>query len=103
MGNEESAEKHFGLAVDLARDALKALLLINGGAVSALIALADKAGRDYSLGVLLFGCGAIAAVISTALGYFSQLHYANHRLEIADGGDGTHMHSRHCLYQSLTL
>ena len=74
-------EKHFEFAVELSRDALKALLLVNGGAATALIALMDKSGnsKDYTCAVLLFAAGAAGAVVSTCFGYFSQLNYANHR------------------------
>jgi len=95
------ADKHYELAVDLSRDALKAILLVNAGAASALIALTDKTSKDYSLAVLLFGCGAIAAVVSTCLGYLSQLYYANHRLDVSQGDDGGPSHSRHQLYQTM--
>jgi hypothetical protein len=74
-------EKHLELAVELSRDALKALLLVNAGAASALIALTDKSsgGKDYSVPIILFGCGAVATLLAYFFGYFSQLNYGNHR------------------------
>jgi hypothetical protein len=76
-------EKHFELAVELSRDALKALLLVNGGAATALIALMDKASnpKDYTPAIFLFAAGAVCAVICACFGYLSQLHYANHRVD----------------------
>jgi hypothetical protein len=67
-------ERHFELAVQLSRDALKALLVVNGGAATALIALMDKSrgGKDYTWAIILFGAGTVAAVISACLGYASQ-------------------------------
>jgi hypothetical protein len=76
-------EKHFELAVELSRDALKALLVVNGGAATALIALMDKSSnsKDYTPAILLFAAGAAWAVVSACFGYMSQLHYANHRMD----------------------
>ncbi|HEY4943594.1 MAG TPA: hypothetical protein VII56_19355 [Rhizomicrobium sp.] len=99
----DDAERHYELAVALSRDVLKGILLINGGAASALIALTDKTSKDYSLAVLWFGCGAIAAIVSTAFGYFSQLYYANHRLNVGQGDSGTRSHQFHQLYQALAI
>jgi hypothetical protein len=81
------SEKHFELAVQLSRDALKALLIINGGAATALVALMDKTdhARDYTPAVICFAIGTVLAVISSCFGYLSQLHYANHRMEIENG------------------
>lgn len=76
-------DKHLELAVQISRDALKSLLLVNGGAATALIALMEKSGRDYTSAVMWFAAGTVGAVISICFGYFSQLHYANHRLNSA--------------------
>lgn len=82
--NDQSSEHHFQLAVGISIEALKALLLLNGGAATALIALTGKSDSspDYSLAILFFGLGALLAVLSFICGYFSQLSYANHRLEL---------------------
>lgn len=105
MSEHESADKHFELAVALSRDALKALLLVNAGAAGALVALMDKTSnsKDYALAILLFGSGAVAAVVSYALGYFSQLNYANHKLDVALKRDGSHSYFKHNTFQILTL
>ena len=80
--SEKSSEHHFALAVTVAVEALKALLLVNGGAATALIALSDKAndGSKYGTAVLLFGLAALLNAATLTCGYFSQLAYANHRL-----------------------
>jgi len=94
------SEKHFELAVALARDALKGLLLVNGGAATALVALMDKSdgGKDYTFAILLFAAGAVSAVISACFGYFSQLNYANHRLDRNDRS-----YKRHGTFQAVTI
>jgi hypothetical protein len=76
-------EKHFEFAVELSRDALRGLLIVNGGAATALIALMDKSdgSRDYTWAIILFAAGAVGAVVSNCFGYFSQLNYANHRMD----------------------
>jgi hypothetical protein len=88
----DDGEKHFELAVALARDALKALLIVNGGAATALIALMDKSNgsRDYTWAVILFAAGAVGAVVSSCLGYLSQLYYANHRMNGHAGSYRSH-------------
>jgi hypothetical protein len=72
-------DTHFELAVALSRDALRGLLLVNGGAATALVALMDKSNNnhDYTSSILWFGAGTVGAVISTCFAYFSQLNYAN--------------------------
>src|SRR5665213_2807589 len=101
------SEKHFEFAVDLARDALKALLLVNGGAATALVALMDKTDRahNYTGSILFFAAGAVVAVISSCLGYFSQLHYANHRMEHESGNSekATQTYKKHNQWQVATL
>jgi type III secretory pathway component EscT len=94
------SEKHFEMAVDLARDALRGLLLVNGGAATALIALMDKSGgrHDYTFAILWFAAGSVAAVISSLLGYFSQLYYANHRTS-----NNTRMHALHLRWQTAAI
>jgi hypothetical protein len=75
---------HFALGVNIAIEALKSLLFVNGGAATALVALADKTkgSLDYGLPVLLFGCAALLNATTLVVGYFSQLTYANHTLAI---------------------
>jgi hypothetical protein len=91
-------DRHFEFAVDLSRDALKGLLLVNGGAATALIALMDKGAKDYTYAVMLFAAGAVGAVVSTCFGYFSQLNYANHRLT-----GNMQAHAGHRRWQSATI
>jgi hypothetical protein len=93
-------EKHFEMAVDLARDTLKGLLLVNGGAAIALIALMDKSGsgKDYTGAVLWFAAGAVFAVVSSTFGYLSQLHYANHRMD-----SDQRMHTLHKRWQVAAI
>lgn len=75
-----SGDKHFGHAVTISIEALKALLLVNGGAATALIALKTKGGGSFVLPVLFFGLAALLNAVTLTLGYFSQLKYANFRL-----------------------
>lgn len=70
-----SSDKHYELAVGIATEALKALLLLNGGAATALIALSSQAGRDFTSAIVAFGIGAFCAVVAFVVGYFSQLSY----------------------------
>jgi hypothetical protein len=101
-------ETHFELAVTLSRDALKSLLIVNGGAATALIALMDKANgsRNYTTAILLFGAGTVGAVMSACFGYFSQLNFANH---IALSGnpltlkESAQCHKKHRNWQGVTI
>ena len=79
--SEKSSEHHFALAVTVAVEALKALLLVNGGAATALIALSDKSmgHSKYGNAVLFFALAALLNATTLVVGYFSQLAYANHR------------------------
>lgn len=85
-----SSDRHFGYAVNIAVEGLKALLFLNGGAATALIALTGNAerGPDYRPAVICFGFGAVFATVAIMVGYFSQLSYANHRLKSEQGIDG---------------
>lgn len=76
---ENRQDIHAGLAVDLAKEALKGLLLVNGGAATALLALASHGENVQKFGqsILLFGLGALVTVIAMFVGYFSQLSFAN--------------------------
>ena len=102
-----ASEKHFEMAVELARDSLKALLLVNGGAATALIALMDKTDKahNYTVPILFFAAGAVGAVVSSCLGYFSQLNYANHRMHNEDrkSVDAADSHKKHLIWQTTTL
>jgi len=80
--NHSSADHHFALASTIASEALKAVLLVNGGAVTALIALSGNTGIDYRKAILWFGIATLLAALTFTLGYFSQLSYANHILEL---------------------
>lgn len=73
------SKEHFSYAVNIALEAVKSLLLVNGGAATALIALTNKgeSSVDYSMPVLSFGAAAILNCIVMVIGYFSQLYYAN--------------------------
>ena len=94
-----STDKHFELAVALARDALKALLIVNGGAATALVALMDKSNgsKDYTCAIVLFAAGAVFAAVSACFGYISQLCYANH---VADKSYPHRLHER---WQTATI
>ena len=76
---KNSSKEHFAHAVNIALEAIKSLLLVNGGAATALIALTNKTenGMDYSTSVLFFGCAALLNCFTMIIGYFSQLSYAN--------------------------
>jgi hypothetical protein len=88
---ESEVDKHFGFAVDLARDCFKALLILNGGAAVALVALAgalaesqgaavDLAGLGSS--VVLFGFGSLLSVLAYGFAYLAQVEYGNGRLAL---------------------
>jgi hypothetical protein len=98
-----SSKDQFEHAVSIARDALKALLLINAGAASVFIALTDKAeGRhDYTFAVLFFGCAAFLTVVAYIIAYLSQLNYANHCLEVEKGNSGKLELDKHNKCQAL--
>ena len=85
MTMDLSGDKHFGHAVTISIEALKALLLVNGGAATALIALKTKGGGSFVLPVLFFGLAALLNAFTLTLGYFSQLSYANSRLQQETG------------------
>ncbi len=105
--SDEATEKHLEHAVGIARDGLKSLLLINGGAASALIALTDRTGgsRDYTLAILFFGFGAIVTVAAFVFAYFSQLNYANSRMAHfnKDMQNVGRYQNQHVIFQNLTI
>jgi len=74
-------ELNLGAAFEFARDTLKSLVFVNGGAVVALLAFygADS-GRDFTrmafAGLLAFTLGVVAAVTSSLMAYFAQLNFA---------------------------
>jgi hypothetical protein len=82
------ADKHFELAVSLAREGLRSLAIVNGGAAIAMIALvghlldgnsaAMSVARPFLLSIVLFGAGTMVGVLALFFAYFSQLEYANH-------------------------
>ena len=82
--SDKSSDHHLGLAVNISIEGLKALLLLNGGAATAFVALSGQTNgsRDYSFAILAFGVGATFAVAAFLAAYFSQLSYGNHRLEL---------------------
>jgi len=98
---DHNSDHHFGLAVSLSIEALKALLLLNGGAATALIALTDKTQGTvpYGPAVAAFGFGAFLTVVAFACGYFSQLAYANHRFAHDHEQDGKNAHVNHLRWQ----
>ena len=102
-----SSDHHFGLAVNLSIEAMKALLLMNGGAATAFIALSGKSqdSVDYSQAVLAFGFGVLFTVLAFTAGYFSQLSYANHRLHIETGepDKAKRQFNRHNLFQRFAI
>jgi hypothetical protein len=76
----EDARHHFGLAVGIAKEGLRALLILNGGAAVALIALAGSDKQiKFDIGtlgesVVLFGIGAFLGAGACLTGYLSQLY-----------------------------
>ena len=101
--SDGSGDHHLGHAVDVAIEALKALLLLNGGAATAFIALTGKGqgSIDYSVSVLAFGIGAWLTVLAFAAAYFSQLSYANYRFlsECQKNGVSTEQYKWHGRWQ----
>ena len=105
--SNESSDHHFGLAVNVAIEALKSLLFLNGGAATALIALTNKTigSPDFSRSILAFGLGVWCSVLALIFGYFSQLSYANGRFgseykEVSSSGKAFR---RHVIFQYLGL
>lgn len=80
-------EAHFGYAVSLSIEGLKSLFLLNGGAATAMIAITDRTpgSPNYAMPTIYFGGAAFLAVLTFAVGYFSQLSYANHRFNHGNG------------------
>jgi hypothetical protein len=78
-------EWHWEQGTKFAIEAMKALLVINGGAAVALLAFAGQIGKNGGdpasiasrLGnsLLGFGFGALFATIGFVAAYFTQLHY----------------------------
>lgn len=83
--SDSGSDVHYAHAVNTAIEAVKSLLLVNGGAATALIALKTKGGADFGLPVLLFGLAALLNAFTLVLGYFSQLNYANSRAAVEEG------------------
>lgn len=102
-----SYDEHFKLAVDLSKEALKAVFLLNAGAATALIALMDKTNShyNYSLAIIFFGVGVLLSTASFCLAYFSQLWYANHRMSAdeRDPSAANKHYRRHSIYQTLAI
>jgi hypothetical protein len=80
----EDQRKHFELAVNILRDGLRGLLILNGGAAVALMALAGSSEHTNAINVPLlgrsivaFGSGAVLSLLVTLLAYVAQLHFAN--------------------------
>jgi hypothetical protein len=107
MSNPGSSDKHFELAVSISVEALKALLLFDGGAAAALIALTDKisGAHNYETSILMFGSGALCTVAAFATGYFSQLYYANHVLHESNKqtAKAVSSHRLHCMFQTIAI
>ena len=82
-----SSDHHFELAVRISIEALKALVLVTGGAAAAMVTwLAHGAPSNcISWSAGLFGGSAIMAAITLAAGYWAQMAYANHALAREDG------------------
>jgi fucose permease len=102
-----SSDHHYGLAVTVAVEAVKALLLVNAGAAAALIALTDKVdgARNYSVAILWFGIGAWCAVLAFIVGYFSQLSYANHKYqdEHSNAAQAKEQYRNHQRFQRIAV
>lgn len=104
---ERISTHHFTIGSNIAIEGLKSLILVNGGAATALIALTGSTTNapDYSLAVIFFGAGAVLSVMSFAAAYFSQLSYANHCLEYEkeNGYAAASALRGHHRYQNITL
>ena len=103
--SESGSDVHYAHAVNAAIEAVKSLLLVNGGAATALIALKSQGDADLGLPVLLFGLAALLNSFTLVLGYFSQLNYANARAAIENGQieesrEGMRMHGR---FQTISI
>ncbi|QGP78117.1 hypothetical protein [Sphingobium sp. CAP-1] len=105
--SDDSSDHHFALTVNIAVEALKSLLIVNGGAATALIALTDKkaSGSNFGLSILLFGLAALFNAVTLVVGYFSQLSYSNHRLsyEQNDMLESEKCIRRHQFYQNVAI
>ena len=104
MADRSASTLHYESAIKIAVEALKALLLLNGGAATALVALTDKhSGPDYTTSVLCFGGGALFATCAFVSAYFSQLSYANHvqSNEAGKNHEADSFLSQHKLWQKI--
>ncbi len=80
----EPALEMFRTVVEYGRDALKAAMLINGGAAVAVLAFigniwtiegSDDAVRSLACAVAMFGFGVLFAAVSSAFTYITQYFY----------------------------
>lgn len=105
--DQEAAHTHLGHAVALSIEVLRSLLILNGSAAVALVALTGKgpAAHDYSRAVLSFGIGAFAAVAAMVFGYFSQLSYGNHWQAKANSDRAAEKRTYQChlFFQTLAI
>lgn len=77
--SENGSDAHYALAITTAQEAIKSLLLVNGGAATALIAIMTKGQTDFARAIVLFGFAALLNAMTFVFGYYSQLAYANAR------------------------
>jgi hypothetical protein len=102
-----AAVEHFKLAVGLATEALKSLIFVNGGAATALIALMNSASysADFSIAALVFGLSSLLNAITMAVGYLSQLSYANsiQSAEYSNNVDASKFHKTHGICQTIAM
>jgi hypothetical protein len=81
-------------AITYAVEAIKAAMLLNGGAAIALLTLVGAVGKGSAGGVqinigaarwaiFLFGCGMFAAALAFAAGYLAQVEYSEHDKTVA--------------------
>ena len=99
-----SSDHHFELAVRISIEALKALVLVTGGAAAAMVTwLAHGAlSNCISWSAGLFGGSALMAAITLAAGYWAQLAYANYVLA-REGNDHLGAEERHVSHERRML
>ena len=93
------SDHHYELAVRISIEALKALILVTGGAAGAMVAwMARGASSSWiEWSAVAFGCSAIMASVTMAVGYVAQLSYAKH-VHASENGDtegSVREHRRH--------
>lgn len=101
--SENGSDAHYAHAITTALEAIKSLLLVNGGAATALIAIMTKGQTDFARAIVLFGVAALLNAATFIIGYFSQLNYANARAAVEDGRSPYRNRKMHGRFQTIAI